>query len=271
MPPMTTSPKPNPYFALPHAPAETLDIAGATYRIDTVFKHDFWAAACLYVTDDPAAEFSKIVVKFGRAHRWKLVPLRWLGRWMIGHECRIYEKLDGLAPAIPAYLGRLDAVSFAMEYVDANPLDHCDTPPEGFFDRLVALFQAVHGRKVAYVDSNKRSNILVRPSGEPCLIDFQISQRRTILNWWFLRYLQRKDIYHALKHKRRMAPDELREDEIAASQRSGLLHKIHAKVSKGYRAIRRKFLRKKYQSGNLDSPTADLETHHQPEKESWRD
>ncbi len=268
---MSTSTKPNPYFALPQSPAETLDVAGASYRLDTVFKHDFWAAACLYVTDDPAATYPKIVVKFGRAHRYKLLPLRWLGRWMIGHECRIYEKLDGLAPAIPVYLGRLDAVSFAMEYVDAKPLDHCDEPPAGFFDRLVELFQAVHGCGVAYVDSNKRSNILVRPNGEPCLIDFQISQRRTVLTWWFIRYLQRKDIYHTLKHKRRMAPDELREDETAASHRSGLLHRIHAKVSKFYRRARRKFLRKKYQSGTLDSPTADLETHHQPEKESWRD
>ncbi len=244
---------------------------GFTYYLDTVFKHDFWAATCLYVTDDSQAEYPKVVIKSGRTHRFKCLPLHWLGRWMTSHECRIYERLESLPPLIPVYLGRLDATRFAMEYIDAKPLDHLEDPPEGFFDRLVKLFEAVHACRVAYVDSNKRSNILVRPNGEPCLIDFQISLRPNIITRWFMGYLMSKDIYHALKHKRRMAPTELRDNEVVASQRSGWLHKMHAVAATSYRRVRRKFLRKKYRSGQLHSPTADLETHIQPEKESWRD
>ena len=35
-------------FALRSRPAESILIAVATYRLTKVFKHDFWAATCLY-------------------------------------------------------------------------------------------------------------------------------------------------------------------------------------------------------------------------------
>ena len=35
-------------FALPAGPSELLQVAGANYRLTRVFKHDFWAATCLY-------------------------------------------------------------------------------------------------------------------------------------------------------------------------------------------------------------------------------
>ncbi len=46
---------------------------------------------------------------------------------------------------------------------------------ESFFPGLSALLDAMHERKVAYVDLHKRENILVNEKARPCLIDFQIS------------------------------------------------------------------------------------------------
>ena len=37
------------------------------------------------------------------------------------------------------------------------------------------MLNAMHERKVAYIDLHKRENILVNERGDPCLIDFQIS------------------------------------------------------------------------------------------------
>ena len=79
-----------------------------------------------------------------------------------------------------------------------------------------------------------------------------------------------KDLYHLYKHKRRLAPNELTpEEEILSRNRSGV-HLLHRKLTKPYRALRRGFLKKQFAKGSLKSPTADLEDHHQPEKDSWR-
>ena len=45
---------------------------------------------------------------------------------------------------------------------------------------------------------------------------------------------------------------------------------LHRKLTKPYRRLRRAFLRKQHETGALQSPTADLEDHYQPEKETWR-
>jgi len=48
----------NPLFALPAAPPEEITLAGARYRIALVFKHDFFAATCLYeLVDTPDKPF----------------------------------------------------------------------------------------------------------------------------------------------------------------------------------------------------------------------
>lgn len=265
--------KPNNMFALPGQPAGKLTIAGCEYKLGKVFKHDFWAAACLYITDDEAAEFSHVVVKFGRETPLGLLYLKWIGQLMVSHECKVYKQLEGIN-GIPKFIERISPTCFAIEYVDSKPLDHYEKPPVGFFDQLEKIMRDIHSRDVAYVDSNKRSNILVRSSDSaPVVIDFQISIRKhngNLLLWPWIKYFQEKDIYHIFKHKRRMSPDELTEEQLEISRKRTGLHKLHRKLTKPYRAMRRDYLNKKMNSGNLISPTAELETHHQPEKESWR-
>jgi len=278
-------------FALRDVPPRTLRLAGARYRLVRVFKHDFLAATCLYeaeptsaspvepLGDAPGArvEFPRIVAKFGRSQSFLGLPMDWAGRLLRGREEEIYRALAGVE-GVPRWVGRIDSASYAIEFVDGAPLDHVAAPPPGFFDRLRALFGAIHDCGVAYCDANKRSNILVGPRGKPFLVDYQIAiRRRDDLPWPLrslvagaVRYCAKRDLYHLCKHKRRLCPHELTVQEEALSRYRVGLHWLHRKLTKPWRSLRRRFLQREYQAGQLTSPTADLEDHPQPEKDVWR-
>jgi hypothetical protein len=240
-----------------------------------VFKHDFFAATCLYHAED--GDPPRIVVKFSRTQGFCGLPLRWLGRWLSDHEQAVYRRLEGVE-GIPRWVDRLDETSYAIEYLDARPLDHLDRPPRGYFERLRSVFDALHGRGVSYGDGNKRSNLLVGQGGEAYLIDFQLALlRRDELPWpvstalrALVGYISDRDLYHLYKHKRHLSPDELTDEQRELSSRRGPLHQLHRRLTKPYRALRRRFLRNQHRSGRLQSPSARLEDHHQPEKGSWR-
>jgi hypothetical protein len=264
-------------FALPESPADRLTIAGASYRLVRVFKHDFWAATSLYEACETGAAFPKVVVKFGRLTSFAGLALDWYGQFVQEHEEAIYACLAGI-PGVPRWLGKIGKTGYAIEYMDGLPLDHVPVPPPGWFERMRALLDAVHNRGVAYCDANKRSNMLVGAGGEAILVDYQISLRpRPDLPWplrnmtaSFIRYMRAKDIYHLYKHKRRMAPQELTTEEESLSRGRSGFHGLHRKLTKPYRALRRRLLSRLYRSGRLVSPTEALETHYMPEKASWQ-
>jgi hypothetical protein len=264
------------WFALRQPPAAELAIAGRAYRLTRVFKHDFFAATCLYSALEPQGDLDELVVKFYRTQRVGIVPMCWHGRHSRNHERAVYRRLAGI-PGIPRYVADVGDSGQAIEFIHALPIDHGQSIPPGFFDRLRGLFDAVHASGVAYVDANKRSNILLDESGGCWLIDFQISIICPDWRWpagamarGLVRYFQGKDIYHLYKHKRRLAEAELTEDEREISYRRTGLHALHRWLTKPYRAIRRRFLGDKYRQGKLVSPTSQLEDHYQPEKETWR-
>ncbi|MFP4105267.1 MAG: hypothetical protein ACLFVU_04165 [Phycisphaerae bacterium] len=265
------------FFALPGDVPETITLGGASYRRQGVFKHDFFAATCLYRTKSNAP-FEQIVVKFGRTQPFCGIPCDWYAEAMLKHEQAIYRTLTG-TEGVPRWAGTLSRTAYAIEYIDAKPLDHLDSPPPGFFDRLAEIFRQIHQRGVGYGDANKRSNILADSDGNPWLVDFQISLRLREdwptplrqVNRTAVRYFQRADIYHLYKHKRRLARHELRPEEEQLSRRRGLLHTLHRKLTDPWRRLRRKFLKQQHRKGALRSPTGHLEEHHQPEKATWRD
>ena len=323
-------------FALPDRPPQTIEVGGRSYALAGVFKHDFFAATCLYeaigagvgattesglgaamesgagaATESPAdaaaaaecgppaaaqcgtaagassaagSGFSpaalaipRVVVKFGRRQPFCGLPLDWVGRFNRDHEEAVYRCLAGVE-GVPRWLGRVGELGYAIEHIRGRPLDHPPAPPPGFFDRLGRIFDAIHARGVAYGDANKRSNILIAPDGGPFVIDYQLAVRRRD-DWpWPLRavvgalvgYIAGRDLYHLCKHKRRIAPREMTAQEEAISRDRGGLHVLHRKLTKPYRSLRRAFLRRQHARGRLVSPTADLEDHYQPEKETWR-
>ena len=266
-------------FALRDRPPERIALAGGSYRLTKVFKHDFFAATCLYELDAAASgeTFAKIVVKFGRRQDFCGLPLAWIGKFLRDREEAIYVALAGLN-GIPRWAGAIGLSDYAIEYIEGKPLDHLEKPQAGFFDELAEIFRSIHARGVAYCDTNKRSNILVGPDGRPYLVDYQLAIRRRddlprpVRAVWnaVVGYMMRKDFYHLYKHKRRMAPDELRPEEEPLSRPQGLLVNLHRKLTKPYRRLRRAFLSRQYRNGKLESPTADLEDHYQPEKDKWR-
>ena len=226
-----------------------------TYHLTRSIKHDFFAATAFYATDNPSAEHREIVLKIGRTEAFAGVPLAWLGRWLCRREVRFYERAKDL-PNIPAMLGRVGETGFVHALVPGQPLSKHRPVPDGFFDHLQQLIAELHRRDIAYVDANKPENILLGDDGLPHLIDFQISWDLcelgdNFLNRWWLRRLQRADVYHVLKHKKRLRPDETTEEERKAVERRSTLIRVHRLITKPYFKLRRRTFKRLRETGQL--------------------
>ena len=263
-------------FALAQPPPAELVLRGRRYRLEKVFKHDFFAATALYAAETPGEGFPRLVAKFGRQQDFCGLPGAWVGRLLRRREERVHRRLDGIV-GVQRWAGRLSDSAYALVYMDGRTLDTLrQPPPAGFFDHLRTILDAIHARQAAYCDLHKRSNIQVTPDGRPGLIDFQVSvlgppslALRGLRGRW-LAYLQQMDLYHLYKHKRRLAPQELRPEELDLSRRRGALVRLHRGLVTPLRALRRRFLSRQHRLGRLVSPSAELETHEQPEKSTWQ-
>jgi hypothetical protein len=230
---------------------DTLESGGVTWKLLRTHKHDFWAVTGFYEN----ARGERAVLKMGRTEPFCGVPLAFIGRWLCRRELRFYTRLSDL-PNIPAILGRVGPTGFLHEYAPGQPLSRERPVPDGFFDNLLALMHELHARDIAYVDANKPENILLGEDRLPHLIDFQISADLHELGdnrvtRWFLRRLKRADIYHVLKHKKRMRPDELSEEERRIVTRRGTLIRVHRFVTWPYFKIRRSTFKRLRASGRL--------------------
>ncbi len=232
-----------------HLPDE-VEAAGRRYRFVELFKHDFFAATGLYEqVSEGEGRGCRAVLKVQRTHHWWGVPMRWLGRIVAWREISIYRKLQGVR-GIPAFLGRVGPTGFLHAFIPGVDL-HADLPLTGaFFDELATLFEALHQRNVAYVDANKRENILYGEDGLPWLIDFQISYNHrwprwwnVTGRWWFRRFV-RADWYHLYKHKTRLLPEECGAEDFARAEDRGILHRVHRFCSRPVIRRRRLILSK---------------------------
>ena len=231
----------------------TIAVNGRTYYLTREVTHDFWAATGFY--DSDAGE--RVVLKAGRAEDFAGFPLDWIGRWLRDREVRMYDKLRDV-PNIPCVLGSIGTTGFVLEYVRARPLQKGDDVPvpDGFFARLRSLTEEIHRRGIAYVDMNKRANILVGEDGFPHLVDFQISLdlhgvMNTALGRRILRRLQREDLYHVTKHHARLRPDELTDEQRASSERRSVLIRLHRLVMKPWFSLRRRTWKRLRDTGRL--------------------
>ncbi len=214
------------------------------YQHRRTFKHDFFAATGLY---ESAAQ-KKIVVKIGRVAPAFGIPLRWIGRILRDHESRLYELAQGI-PGVPELTGRFGATGLAHAYIEGRPLAKGDVLPDDFFPRLAALLDALHQREVAYVDLEKRENILLGEDGRPYLIDFQISWHvlpnrggRTDFFRMIQDMLQSSDRYHLYKHWRRMRPDQVQGVDAARFGRPPLWIRWHRTIFRPLTLLRRQIL-----------------------------
>ncbi len=229
----------------------TIIINGKTYKHIHTFKYDFFAGTGLYELmtkteniNEEENKTRKIVIKIYRNRRFFLLPMRWLGRLSAKHEIRLYNMLHDI-DGIPEFISAVNDTGFAHEFIRGQPLKRNSAVDDDFFDNLEYLLKQIHKRNVAYVDMNKSENIILGNDGKPYLIDFQISYApRNIpilssITTFILRQLQKEDLYHLLKHKRRIRPDLLSQRDIINSYNRSIPIKIHRFISKPYFLIRR--------------------------------
>ncbi|MFM7319612.1 MAG: hypothetical protein ACKO85_10470 [Isosphaeraceae bacterium] len=246
-------PRPAMFRALGHTepPAEVC-VDGVSYRLLRVFKHDSWAATALY----QAQGGQKTICKFNRVQSIGPIPMRWLGRFLAGNESAALLKLQDTGH-VPILLKEVVAVgvkqpnAIARVFIEGHPLGHREAVPEAFFLTLKSLLNAMHQRKMAYVDLHKRENVLVGDDGQPYLIDFQISfipsklLRLLPTTWALLSILQKSDDYHLEKLRLKSSP---------AGSDEGIKRpwwiRMHRAVAMPFRQIRRRMLVKiKVRSG----------------------
>jgi hypothetical protein len=227
------------------------ELNGLRYTHERTIKHDFFAATGFYLS--PAGE--RVVLKVGRTQEYAGVPFRWLGKWLCDRESRFYQACQDL-PNIPKWLGRVGATGFVHAYVPGRPLSKEHPIPDTLFDELFALLRTLHERNIAYVDTNKPQNILQGDDGRPHLIDFQISFDlhdfgNNPLTRAILRRLQKEDFYHILKHKRKLRPDLLTEEEKARAKKVSGFIKAHRFLTRPYFLIRRRIFKRLRETGQL--------------------
>jgi len=220
-------------------------LAGRTYTLEKVLKHDFFAVTARFRGPDGEA----VCLKHYHTEPWLGMDLEWAGRLMADREVRHYRLLQDLEN-VPRLLGRVGKSAFAHSWVEGNDLlDQKDRLPDDFFDRLEALVAAVHAQGMAYIDMNKPDNVLVGSDGRPVLIDFQISWAPKP-SWGPLGRLKRRllamfqeaDRYHVRKLKRLYRPDLMSPEERAAGKQCPWFLNLHRIIGAPLRDLRRKFL-----------------------------
>jgi len=216
---------------------------GQRYDYVQTFKHDFFAATGLYRGPDGLA-----VLKLGRQADAFTVPLRWVGRLLTRRELSFYSRLQDVA-CVPRLIGPVGDAGFLHAFVAGHPLQRREQVSDAFFGELGQLLGALHTRHMAYVDLNKRENILVGDDGRPYLIDFQIALHLPPVGWrrlpplrWLLARLQHGDRYHWLKHKRRLRPDLLTPAERAEVERLSFWIRLHRVLTRPLTSLRRRLL-----------------------------
>jgi hypothetical protein len=248
------------------------------YRLVKVLKHDFFAATVLYQSHSQPQKAkqtkpARIVLKISRMEHFLGLPLLWLGEGLCSHEVSILRRLSNVH-CVPKVLSRYGKTGFIYEYIEGSSLDEAKNVSEGFFDRCVEMLKQIHQRSIVYLDMNKRSNILISSDGRPYLIDFQISFHidRHMLIWpRFAEYLknalQKADLYHLLKHKRRLCPHVLKPQELAISRHESGLIKTHRLTATPLRKLRRALLRCLHKKGLI---ITEDEAYNNPECYSTR-
>jgi hypothetical protein len=222
----------------------TARCAGQDYTLVETFKHDFFAATGLYRGPHGLA-----VLKMNRVTDCFGLSLLWAGRFLARREIQLYRATADLA-GVPALVGPVGETGFMHAFVPGHPLGRREAVSDTFFDELFTLVRTLHARHIAYVDLNKRQNILVGDDGRPYLIDFQISLYLPPVGWrrcrpvrWLLARFQHGDYYHCVKHKGRLRPDLLTPGERQAVERLSIWIRLHRALARPLTQLRRRALR----------------------------
>ena len=167
-------------------------LAGQTHILATSNQ-----GTILHYQDDDLEAVVKSAMGEGVVHRARLATLR--------REYAAYQRMEGLG-GIPKCYGLVDDRYLVLEFVRGTPYRHTEfTDRTGWFERFLDIIQSFHRRGVSHGDLKSKSNIIVTPDQQPCIIDFgtafiQKPGFRPINNYLF-RYARRLDLNAWVKHK----------------------------------------------------------------------
>jgi predicted Ser/Thr protein kinase len=157
--------------------------------------------------------------------------------WLIRRETRALRWLNG-TPGVPRYLGRVDRLAFALEFVEGTPLDRYakgELPAE-VFPKVQAAIDAIHARGVSHCDLKRRSNLLLTPDGEIYLIDFAaaVIGRRPLHPFanWLQREMARVDDKSMPRLKKFVSPELLTPEDKNKLETPTGLEKLARKLLK---------------------------------------
>ena len=175
---------------------------------EKILKRDLFGEIRLTAVGEEA-----VVVRNIRCAPWWT---RWIARRLLLREARALAALDGI-DGVPALL-KQQRDELRRSYIAGQPLHVARPRDASYFAAATGLLRRLHRAGVCHNDLAKEPNLLVRDSGTPGIIDFQLawySRRRSRL----FRIAAYEDIRHLLKHKRSYRPDLLtaRERRILAN------------------------------------------------------
>jgi RIO-like serine/threonine protein kinase len=221
---------------------EYATVNGRRMRLARVFKHTFAAAVGVYEKDG-----WRVVVKYHRRCSLLGFPMEWIGRLMARYEETLLKRCQDLQGVPRAYEVN-DPVAIAHDFIDGEPLHRDMEVGDRFFPEFLQLIRDIHSRGIAYVDLEKPENILVGSDGRPYLIDFQTAfyvppklLGETTLICFLRKLLQRADMYHVMKHYRRVRPDQLTAEQIAYGRKRPLPVRMGNVLIAPWKKIARKF------------------------------
>jgi hypothetical protein len=230
---------------------------GTAYVLVKVLKHDFMAATGLYEAAVGAGGPGKVICKISRRMHFCGVPLGWLGRLLTRSEVRNLRRCEGVH-GVPHVLDRIEPNVYVYAYIEGVCLAEKPALPPDFFEKLKAVLDQIHARRLVHFDLHKPGNILVGADGHAYILDFQLCtylgdrcllSRR--LSSRLRRRLQAYDVYHVYKHKRRLLPAKLTEAEDKLSRNNSLPLRMHRAIASPYKRVRRACLRHLHAKGVL--------------------
>jgi len=120
-------------------------------------------------------------------------------------EYRAYQRLRG-ARGVPECFGMVDGRHLVLEYIPGSGYrDATLADRNQFFDSLLEILRSIHARGVSHGDLKSKSNLLVTPRGEPCIVDFGTAFVHKAgfhpVNNWLFRFGKRLDFNAWVKHK----------------------------------------------------------------------
>lgn len=236
---------------------DEIDVRGIRYKKCRVFKNDFFAITAMY--ENVLNNSEKVVLKVHRRAPFLLIPMCWIGKILASREQASFELLADVQ-GIPTFIDRWEMTGIVREYIEGHPLAKGENVSDDFHVQLRSIIDQIHAHNMAYVDLEKCENVLVGEDGQPHLFDFQIA-------WYWpakwgghlwpvtalRRLFQDGDLYHLIKLQRRTRPDQLTEEQLAASYRKPWYVRWQRIITYPFTWCRRKIL------GRIDPKRAGQE------------